>query len=99
MLQQMSSGEQSDEETGVHYQRIGVDLEVNPNDEELYFSLSRIRTIENLDGCNKAKTLALVSNLIEKIENLEGCTNLQRLELYQNRISAIENISHLTKLT
>eukprot|EP01054_Gregarina_sp_Poly1_P002602 Gregarina_sp_Poly_1__2601@NODE_1706_length_3510_cov_73_638978_g1117_i0_p2_GENE_NODE_1706_length_3510_cov_73_638978_g1117_i0NODE_1706_length_3510_cov_73_638978_g1117_i0_p2_ORF_typecomplete_len324_score55_27LRR_9/PF14580_6/2_4e13LRR_9/PF14580_6/1_2e16LRR_9/PF14580_6/1_1e12LRR_9/PF14580_6/9_1e12LRR_9/PF14580_6/2_6e05LRR_9/PF14580_6/2_4e22LRR_8/PF13855_6/0_29LRR_8/PF13855_6/5e05LRR_8/PF13855_6/3_4e07LRR_8/PF13855_6/6_6e08LRR_8/PF13855_6/2_6e06LRR_8/PF13855_6/3_9e08LRR_8/PF13855_6/1_1e09LRR_8/PF13855 len=83
----------------LRYQKIGVDLKYEDNQPEIYFHLSRILKLENLDRCEKTKVLSLVSNLVEKIENLEACKSLERLELYQNRIRTIENINHLVTLT
>eukprot|EP00933_Yihiella_yeosuensis_P006594 TRINITY_DN111329_c0_g1_i1.p1 TRINITY_DN111329_c0_g1~~TRINITY_DN111329_c0_g1_i1.p1 ORF type:complete len:381 (-),score=78.65 TRINITY_DN111329_c0_g1_i1:73-1215(-) len=87
------------EDEGPTYYRLGVDYEVEPDDEEVHVQCGRIKKLENLETVGaKLKKLVLIANCVEKIENLESNVNLEHLELYQNLLKKIENISHLTKL-
>lgn len=95
----------SDESSGgeekhtVHAQRLGIDLPLDPQDEELVFQASRIFKIENLERLKKLRQLALIANEVETIEGLEAQgSSLQQLELYQNHIKRIDNVQHLTSL-
>ncbi|CDJ65858.1 hypothetical protein, conserved [Eimeria necatrix] len=83
----------------VHAQRLGIDIPVDPNDEELSFQASRIFRIENLKELKRLRRLELVANEVTVIEGLEeqGPT-LEELVLYQNHIKCIDNIRHLTNL-
>ncbi|CDJ35327.1 uncharacterized protein EMH_0025340 [Eimeria mitis] len=95
-----SDASSSDEEgNSLHAQRLGIDIPLNPDDEELVFQASRIFKIENLNNFKKLKKLALIANEVTVIEGLEeqGPT-LEQLELYQNHIKRIDNIQHLTHL-
>jgi len=89
-----------EEDEGPTYFRLGVDYEIDPEEEEVHFQCARIKKIENLETVGpKLKKLALIANCVEKIENLETTVNLEHLELYQNLLKKVDNISHLTKLT
>ncbi|CDI85821.1 hypothetical protein, conserved [Eimeria praecox] len=90
----------SDEEGNcLHAQRLGIDIPLDPNDEEILFQAARIFKIENLNNFKKLRKLALIANEVTVIEGLEeqGQT-LEQLELYQNHIKRIDNIQHLTNL-
>lgn len=83
----------------MHAQRLGIDIPLDPNDEEILFQAARIFKIENLNNFKKLRKLALIANEVTVIEGLEeqGQT-LEQLELYQNHIKRIDNIQHLTNL-
>lgn len=84
---------------GPTYYRLGVDYDINPEEEEVHFQCARIKKLENLEAVGqRLKKLVLIANCIEKIENLASNVNLEHLELYQNLLKKIENISHLQNL-
>lgn len=83
----------------MHAQRLGIDIPLDSNDEELLFQAARIFKIENLSGFKNLKKLALIANEVTVIEGLEEQgPSLEQLELYQNHIRRIDNIQHLTNL-
>lgn len=78
---------------------MGVELPLDPADEELTFQSARIFKIENLEPLKKLRKLALIANEVTTIEGLEAqAATLQQLELYQNHIKCIDNVQHLTNL-
>ncbi|KAL8438822.1 hypothetical protein Efla_003859 [Eimeria flavescens] len=84
------------EASSVHAQRLGVDIPLNPEEEELTFQSARIFKIENLQPLKKLRKLALIANEVSVIEGLEAQgPTLQQLELYQNSINRIDNLQHL----
>ncbi|CDJ50323.1 hypothetical protein, conserved [Eimeria brunetti] len=88
-----SDASSSDEEgNSLHAQRLGVDIPLDPNDEELQFQAARIFKIENLNNFKKLKVITVIEGLEE-----QGPT-LEQLELYQNHIKRIDNIQNLTNL-
>ncbi|KAL8442275.1 hypothetical protein Emag_006550 [Eimeria magna] len=74
--------------SSVHAQRLGVDIPLDPEEEELTFQSARIFKIENLQSMKKLK-----------IEGLSTLTELRLLELGSNRIREIEGLEKLTQLT
>ncbi|KAL8435569.1 hypothetical protein ACSSS7_002414 [Eimeria intestinalis] len=85
--------------SSVHAQRLGVDIPLDPEDDELTFQSARIFKIENLQSLTKLKKLALIANDVSVLEGLEAQgPTLQQLELYQNSIGRIDNIQHLLHL-
>ncbi|OEH75449.1 hypothetical protein cyc_03809 [Cyclospora cayetanensis] len=88
-----------EESSSVHAQRLGVDLPLDPEEEELTFQAARIFKIENLEPLKKLRKLALIANDVSVIEGLEAQgPTLEQLELYQNSITRIDNVQHLTNL-
>ncbi|KAL8272377.1 hypothetical protein Esti_003667 [Eimeria stiedai] len=85
--------------SSVHAQRLGVDIPLDQEEEELTLQSARIFKIENLQSMKKLKKLALIANDVSVLEGLEAQgPTLQQLELYQNSIVRIDNIQHLFEL-
>ncbi|KAF4714246.1 hypothetical protein FOZ63_023686 [Perkinsus olseni] len=85
-------------EEGPTIYRLGEDVELTEDQEEIDVSYLRVGKLENLEKCRKLKSLKLIANEIKKIEGLEECKDLQHLELYQNHIRIMENLNHLVNL-
>ncbi|KAF4677945.1 WD repeat-containing protein 4 [Perkinsus chesapeaki] len=83
---------------GATIYRLGEDVELTEDQEEIDVSYLRVAKLENLEKCRKLKSLKLIANEIRKLEGLDGCTELEHLELYQNQIKVMENINHLVHL-
>ncbi|KAF4691742.1 hypothetical protein FOZ60_014892 [Perkinsus olseni] len=89
---------ESNSEEGPTIYRLGEDVELTEDQEEIDVSYLRVGKLENLEKCRKLKSLKLIANEIKKIEGLEECKELEHLELYQNHIRIMENLNHLVNL-
>ena len=78
--------------------RIGIDIEVNSDDEEVVCQHYRVRKIENLDRVKNLKKLAIVASCVDRIDGIDKNNQLEHFEIYQGLLRRIENISHLTNL-
>ncbi len=79
--------------------RLGVDIEVNTDDEEIVCQHYRVKRIENLEKCKNLKKLAIIASCVKEIEGLDNQGgHMEHLEVYQGLVKEIRNISHLTNL-
>lgn len=78
--------------------RLGIDIEVNTDDEEISCNHYRVKKIENLEKCKNLRKLSLVASCVEEIANLDMNSQLEQLEIYQGLVKEIQNVSHLTNL-
>ena len=79
--------------------RLGVDIPVHSDDEEITSHHYRVRRIENLERCSKLKRLSIVASCVDEIKNLENNSQLQELEIYQGLVTQISSgVSHLINL-
>ena len=78
--------------------RFGIDIEINPDDEEIVCQHYRIKKLENLEPCVNLKKISIVASCVSEIEGLEENKNLVHLEIYQALLTRITNISHLVNL-
>ena len=80
--------------------RLGVDIEVNTDDEEIVCHHYRVNKIENISKCIRLKKLTIVASCVDTIEGLDDNLELEDLEIYQGMISVIPvyGIGHLVRL-
>ena len=78
--------------------RLGIDIEVLSDDEEVSVQHMRVKRIENLDKCKQLKKLSIVASCVDEIKGLEQNSELRELELYQGLVKEIRNVGHLTNL-
>ena len=79
--------------------RLGIDIEVNTDDEEIVCQHYRVKRIENLKKCKKLKKLAIIASCVTEIEGLdEQGETMEHLEVYQGLVKEIRNIDHLINL-
>jgi protein phosphatase 1 regulatory subunit 7 len=79
--------------------RLGIDIEIDPDEEEIICQHYRIKRIENLNQCKKLKKLAIVASCVEEIEGLDDHKfDLEHLEVYQGLVKEIKNVAQLTNL-
>ncbi len=66
--------------------RLGIDVEVHSEDEQVVIQHVRVKRIENLERCGKRlKKIALVASGITEIQGIEQNLLLEHLEIYQVR--------------
>lgn len=63
--------------------RLGVDIDVHTDDEEITTQHVRVKKIENIDKCKNLKKLAIIASGVEQIEGIQHNTQLAHLEIYQ----------------
>jgi protein phosphatase 1 regulatory subunit 7 len=78
--------------------RLGVDIEINTDDEEIVVQHVRVKRIENIEKVVDLKKLSIIASCVDKIEGIGENKMLEHFEIYQGLLQRIENISHLTNL-
>jgi protein phosphatase 1 regulatory subunit 7 len=77
---------------------IGIDIDVNSEDEEFVSQHYRIKKIENLERCRQLKKLAIIASCVDEITGLDHNPALEHLEIYQGLLKEIKCIEHLVNL-
>ena len=79
--------------------RLGVDIEVNTDDEEIVCQHYRVKKIENIEKCRNLKKFAIIASCVRQLEGLDTQRDvLEHLEVYQGLVKEIRNVNHLTNL-
>ena len=66
--------------------RLGVDIEIHTDDEEVEVQNVRVKKIENLEELKNLKKISIINSCVDKIEGISENKKLQHFEIYQVRL-------------